>query len=145
MIIIKQRELFFIIKGFRAIVFIFIVISTLIYRQDWTCNLQMIVSLGNEHLWPLRYVSLLLVNNNTGILNTCTRLRQTESEQVTPVDSIKDVVRSSVKVPEFDKHLKKAGGHISRNVVEITIKMKKIVWKALMIKIIKLRLRNLVD
>ena len=35
-----------------------------------------------------------------------------------PVDSIKDVVRSSVKVPEFDKHLKKAGGHISRNVVQ---------------------------
>ena len=31
------------------------------------------------------------------------------------VDSIKDVVRSSVKVPEFDKHLKKAGGHIGRN------------------------------
>ena len=28
-----------------------------------------------------------------------------------PVDSIKDVVRSSVKVPEFDKHLKKAEGH----------------------------------
>ena len=41
-----------------------------------------------------------------------------------PVVSIKDVVRSSVKVPEFDKHLKKAGGHIGRNVVEITIKMK---------------------
>ena len=41
--------------------------------------------------------------------------------------SIKDVVRSSVKVPEFDKHLKKAGGHIGRNVVEITIKMKTIV------------------
>ncbi len=42
------------------------------------------------------------------------------------MDSIKDVVRSSVKVPEFDKHLKKAGGHICRNVVEITIKMKTI-------------------
>ena len=27
-----------------------------------------------------------------------------------PMVSIKDVVRSSVKVPEFDKHLKKAGG-----------------------------------
>ena len=27
---------------------------------------------------------------------------------MTPVDSIKDVVRSSVKIPEFDKHLKKA-------------------------------------
>ena len=66
-----------------------------------------------------------------------------ESEQVTPVDSIKDVDRSSVKVPEFDKHLKKAGGHIGRNVVEITIKMKTIVRKSLMIKINKLRLRNL--
>ena len=41
-----------------------------------------------------------------------------------PVDSIKDVVRSSVKVPEFDKHLNKAEGHIGRNVVEITMKMK---------------------
>ncbi len=53
----------------------------------------------------------------------------TESEQATPVDSIKDVVRSSMKVAEFDKHLKKVGGHIDRNVVEITIKMKTIVRK----------------
>ena len=51
------------------------------------------------------------------------------------VDSIKDVVRSSMKVPEFDKHLKKAGGHIGQNIVEITIKMKTIVQKLLMIKI----------
>ena len=79
-------------------------------------------------------------SNNTGILNTCTRLWLTESEQATPVDSIKDVVRRSVNVPEFDKHLKKAGGHIGRNVVEITIKRKTIVRKTLMIKIIKLRL-----
>ena len=43
-----------------------------------------------------------------------------------------DVVRSSVKVPEFDKHLKKGGGHIGQNVVEITIKI--IVRKPLMIK-----------
>ena len=63
--------------------------------QDWTCNLQLIVSL------------------------------------------------EKVKVPEFDKHLKKAGGHIGRNIVEITIKIKTIVQKHLMIKIIKLRLRNL--
>ena len=49
--------------------------------------------------------------------------------------SIEDVVRSSVKVSEFDKHLKKAGGHIDRNVVEVTIKMKTIVRKTLMIKI----------
>ena len=55
----------------------------------------------------------------------------------------KDVVQSSAKVPKFDKHLKKAGGHINRNVVEITIKMKTIVRKPLMIKIIKLHLRNL--
>ena len=53
-----------------------------------------------------------------------------ELEQSTPMDSIKDVVRSSVKVPEFDKHPKKAGG----NVVEITIKMKTIVRKPLMVK-----------
>ena len=43
---------------------------------------------------------------------------------------------------EFDKHMKKAGGHISQNVVEITIKMKTIVQKPLKIKIIKLHLRN---
>ena len=40
-----------------------------------------------------------------------------ESERATPVDSIKDVFQSSVKVPEFDKHLKKAEGHIGRNVM----------------------------
>ena len=50
---------------------------------------------------------------------------------------------NSMKVPELDKHLKKSGGHIGRNVVEITIKMKTIVRKPLMIKITKLRLRNL--
>ena len=44
---------------------------------------------------------------------------------MTPVDSIKDVVRSTVKVPEFDKHLKKAGGYIGRNVGEIIMKT----WK----------------
>ena len=55
--------------------------------------------------------------------------------KATPVDSIKDVVQSSLKVSEFDKHLKKAGGHIGRNAVEITIKMKTIVRKPLMIKV----------
>ena len=59
------------------------------------------------------------------------------------MNSVKDIVRSSVKVTEFDKHLKKAGGHIDGNVVEITIKMKTIVRKPLRIKINKLRLRNL--
>ena len=83
----------------------------------------------------LQFQSSQQASNNTGILNTCTWLWLTESEQATPVVSIKDVVRSSVKVPEFDKHLKKAGGHISQNVVEITIKMKTIVRKTLMINI----------
>ena len=86
--------------------------------------------------------SWLQVSNNTGILNTCTRLWQTESKQATLVDSIKDVVRSSVEVPEFDKHRKKAGEHIDRTAVEIKTKMKTIVRKPLMIKIIKLRFRN---
>ena len=58
------------------------------------------------------------------------------------MDSIKDEVRSSIKVSEFDKHLKKAGGHIGRIVVEITIKMKTIVRKPFRIKIIKIRFRN---
>ena len=44
-----------------------------------------------------------------------------------------------------NKHLKKAGGHIGRNVVEITIMMKTIVRKTLVIKINKLRLRNFDD
>ena len=51
------------------------------------------------------------------------------------MDSMKDVVWSSVNVPELDKHLKKAGGHIGRNVAEITIKMKTIVQKPLMMSI----------
>ena len=102
--------------------------------------LQMIVSL---EAWRLQVQSSLQVSNNTGILSTCTRLWLTESEQATPVVSIKDVVRSSVKVPEFNKHLKNAGGHIGQNVVEITIKMKTIVWKTLKIKINKFHLRNL--
>ena len=68
-----------------------------------------------------------------------------ESEKATPMDSIKDVVQSSVKVLKFEKHLNKAEGHIGWNVVEITItvKMKTIVQKPLMIKIIKLHLINL--
>ena len=48
-----------------------------------------------------------------------------------------------MKIPEFDKHLKKSEGHIGRNDVEITIKTKAMVQKPLMIKINKLRLRNL--
>ena len=35
------------------------------------------------------------------------------------IRTIKDVVQSSMKVSEFDKHLKKAGGHIGRNIEEI--------------------------
>ena len=48
-----------------------------------------------------------------------------------------------MKVPEFDKYVKKAWEHIGQNIVEITIKMKTIVQKPLKVKIIKLRLRNL--
>ena len=59
-----------------------------------------------------------------------------------PLDSIKDVAQSSVKVPEFDKHLKKAGRQYQTKRCGYTIKMKTIVRKPLMIKIIKLRLRN---
>ena len=97
---------------------------------------------GRYVFWRLKVKSWLQANKNTWILNSCTRLWLTESEQATSVDSIKDVVWSSPKVPEFDKHLKKAGGQICRNVVEITIKVKTIVWKPLMIEIVKICLRN---
>ena len=56
-----------------------------------------------------------------------------------------DVVRSSLKIPEFDKHLKKAGGHIGRNIVEIIIKMKAIVRKPLMLKRFNFELHPLIS
>ena len=65
-----------------------------------------------------------------------------ESEQATPVYSIKDVVQSSMKVLKFNKYLRKTRGHIGQNVVEIAIKIKTIVQKPLMIKIIKFRLKK---
>ena len=99
----KRYYSFFIMKGFWTIVFIFIVISTT--------------------FWPICPSAFFRGLLNSGIF--------TESEQANPVDSIKDVVRSSAKVPEFNKHLKKAGRHIVQNVVEITIKMKIIVRKPL--------------
>ena len=83
-------------------------------------------------LWPTFFLY--------GHSNTCTRLWQTESEQTIPVDPIQDVVRSSVKVPEFNKHLKKTGRHIGQNVEEITMKI--IVRKPLKIIISKLCLRS---
>ena len=79
---------FFIIKGFRTIVFIFIVISTTF-----------------QQICPPAFFECL---SNSG---SFTELRTTS------VDSIKDVVQSSVKVPEFDKHLREAGGHIGRKIV----------------------------
>ena len=86
----------FIIKGFRTIVFIF-VISTM-FRT----------------ICPPAF---------SGVCRTW--------KQASPVYSIKDVVRSSVNFPEFDKHLKKLREHIGRNVVEIIINMKTIVRKTL--------------
>ena len=83
---LRRSLLIFTIKGFRTIVFIFIVISTTFYHY-----------FHKKIIWSLQVQSSLLVNNNTGILNTRTRLWLTESEQATPVDSIKDVVQSSVK------------------------------------------------
>ena len=49
-------------------------------------------------------------------------------EQSTPVVQIKGSVRDSAWTLEFDmKNRKKAEGHIGRNIVSITIKMKTIV------------------
>ena len=51
--------------------------------QDWTCNLQMIVSLEASGT-NVSIQSWLQASNNTGILDTCTLLWLTESEQATP-------------------------------------------------------------
>ena len=139
----------FIIKGFRTIVFVYIAISTT-FRPVcppafFRCSsnsktftelrtTSFIESTGVACSDSVSHNRLQVLSIPAWLLNTCTRLWLPESEQVTPVDSIKDVVRSSVKVFEFDKQLKKAGGHTGGNVVEITIKMKTIVRKPLMIK-----------
>ena len=116
----------FIIKDFLTIVFIFIVISTMFWL---ICSLV--------------FFRCLLNSGTYMELQTTSFIESMESEQANPVDSIKDVVQSSVLVTKFDKYLKKAGGHIGQNVVEITLRYKTIVQKTLMINIIKLHLRNL--
>ena len=116
--------------------------------QNWICNLQQDTYRNGSRRW---FPKLLRRQSSGGcrfnsdcgqvvILNVCTLLWLTESEQVTPVHSIKDIVRSSMYVLEFYKRMKKVGKHI---VVEKM--MKTLVWKLLMIKIIKLCLRNLLN
>ena len=52
-------------------------------------------------------------------------------------------VPESGKIPESDKkYLKKAGGHIDRNVVQITMKMRTIVQIMQIILIIKPKVRS---
>ena len=46
------------------------------------------------------------MGNNRGILNTCTRLWLTESEQATLMDSIKDVVRSTYRLKRYGNNNK---------------------------------------
>ena len=115
---------FFIIKGLRTIVFIFIVISTMFWTICPPAFFRCLLNSGT--ITELRTMSF--------IESTCIQLWLMKSEQATSMDSIKDIVQSSMKVPEFDKHLKKAGGRIGQNVVELTMKMKTMVQKPSMIK-----------
>ena len=62
-------------------------------------------------MWRLQVQSWLQVSNNTGILNTCTWLWLTESEQATLVDSIKDVVRRTPKEGWRTYRLKRCGNN----------------------------------
>ena len=59
------------------------------WREQWSRNDMIIIYRLQVQYW-------LQVNNNTGTLNTCTRLRLMEPEQATQVYYIKDVVRSSL-------------------------------------------------
>ena len=156
---------FFIIKGFRTIVVIFIVMSTTFWPICPPASFRRLSNLGTftelrttSFTETTRWFPELLRRQSSGSCRfnpDCRRVTMQEhltlepsygkrnQNRRPPLDSIKDVVRSSVKVPEFDKYLKKAGGYIDRNLVEITRKMKKIVRKPLLVKINKLRLRNL--
>ena len=81
----------------------------LAFSQDWTCNLQMIVSLEAN------------------------KIRTGDPRERNKGHSSKFCVGFRVRqTPE------KAGRHIGRNVVEITMKMKAIVRKLLMIKMVDL-------
>ena len=106
----------FIIKGFRTIVFIFMELWTtsFIESMGFTCTeflglINLLFLLNKNYYYYVWFFTsaqiqifffffLLQASNNTGILNTCTQLWLMESEQATPVDSIKDVVRSSMNV-----------------------------------------------
>ena len=145
-----------VIKSFRTIVFIFIVICTT-FRP----------------ICPPAFFRCL---SNSGTFKELRTTSFTESTGVTSSDSVSHNRVQMLSIPalllacsqdwtcnlhmivthgfnkgrsskfregcDFSKQLKKAGGHIGRNVVEITIKMKTIARNPLMIKIIKLRLRN---
>ena len=64
--------------------------------KDLTCNLQMIFSLMLREPTRITITLCALLDNNTGILCTYTRLCLTESEISDAVDDIKDVDQSSV-------------------------------------------------
>ena len=82
-------------------------------------------------IWRLQVQSWLQVSNNTGILNTCTRLWLTESEEATHCGFTKgrcSMFREGSRVRETPEEGWRTNWP---NVVEITIKMKTIVRKLL--------------
>ena len=116
-----------IIKGARTIVFIFIVISAT-FRP--ICPLAFTRCLLSKFLGRSSMISIIKV---VRIIVFIVIVISITFRPIRPPAF--EVIRSSEKVPEFNKHLKKAGGHIGRNVLEITIKIKTIVRKPLIIQI----------
>ena len=149
---------FFVIKNFRIIVFIFIVISTT-FRP--ICPPAFFRCLSNSgtysELWTTSFIESTRVtcsdsvsHNRVQVLSIPVLLLACSQDWTCHPQIIVSLEawgtnaynRYAMCPPEFDKHLKKVGEHIGRNVLEI-IKMKTIVRQPLMIKLIKLRLRNL--
>ena len=81
---LRRRLMIFIMKDFRTIVFIFIVIFTT-FRP--ICPLAFFKCLSNSGTFTELQTRSFIesTGGDTGILNTCTRLWLTESEQATPV------------------------------------------------------------
>ena len=143
----RRSLLIFIIKGFRTIVFIFIVISTAfrpIYPPVFMCLpksgtfTELPTTSFIQSMWVACSDSV--CHNRVQVLNIPVVLLACSEDWTC---NLQMIVSSEAKRTnaydryamclEFDKHLKKARRNIGRNVVEITIKMGKKVRKPLMI------------
>ena len=135
----------FIIKGFRTIVFIFIVISTTFLS---ICPPAFFRCLSNSGTFTeLRTTSFIestevacsdsVSHNRVQVLSTpvlllgCSQDWSCNLQIIVSLEAYETKAYKRYAMCHAGSQLKKAGGHIGRNVVEITIEMKTIVRKSI--------------